>query len=69
MYAIHFYQDVNGNQPVKEYLDRLEEKSIRSKDARIKYNKIDQYIGMLMEYGTAVGEPYEKHTENTKKRD
>ena len=61
MYEVHFYQDVNGNQPVKEYLDKLEEKSIKSKDARIKYNKIDQYIGILMEYGTAAGEPYVKH--------
>ena len=57
MYEVHFYQDANGNQPVKEYLDKLEEKSIKSKDARIKYNKIDQYIGILMEHG----EPYVKH--------
>ena len=56
MYEVHFYQDANGNQPVKEYLDKLEEKSIKSKDARIKYNKIDQYIGILMEHGTAAGE-------------
>ena len=61
MYEVHFYQDANGNQPVKEYLDKLEEKSIKSKDARIKYNKIDQYIGILMEHGTAAGEPYVKH--------
>lgn len=61
MYKVHFYQDANGNQPVKEYLGKLEEKSIKSKDARIKYNKIDQYIGILMEHGTAAGEPYVKH--------
>lgn len=48
MYEIYFYRDANGNQPVKEYLDKLEEKSFKSKDARIKYNKIDQYIGILM---------------------
>ena len=50
MYEVHFYRDANGNQPVKEYLDQLEEKSMKSKDARIKYNKIDQYIGILMPY-------------------
>lgn len=61
MYKVYFYQDENGNQPVKEYLDELEEKSSKSKDARIKYNKIDQYIGILMECGTAAGEPYIKH--------
>ena len=26
MYEVNFYQDVNGNQPVKEYLDMLEKK-------------------------------------------
>ncbi|MCD8069153.1 MAG: hypothetical protein LUE87_09760 [Lachnospiraceae bacterium] len=61
MYNVYFYQDENGNQPVKEYLDELEEKSAKSKDARIKYNKIDQYIGILMGCGTAAGEPYIKH--------
>lgn len=61
MYGVHFYRDADGKQPVKEYLDKLEEKSINSKDARIKYNKIDQYIGILREYGTAAGEPYVKH--------
>lgn len=29
MYEVYFYQDANGNQPVKEYLDKLEEKSIK----------------------------------------
>lgn len=61
MYKVHFYRDANGNQPVKEYLDKLEAKSTKSKDARIKYNKIDQYIGILMEHGTAAGEPYVRH--------
>lgn len=61
MYEVYFYQDSSGKQPVKEYLDKLEEKSIKSKDARIKYNKIDQYIGVLMKHGTGAGEPYVKH--------
>ncbi len=51
MYKVNFYQDENGNEPVREYLDKLEEESVRSKDARIKYNKIDQYIGILTEFG------------------
>lgn len=40
MYEVYFYQDASGKQPVKEYLDKLEEKSIKSKDARIKYTLI-----------------------------
>lgn len=43
MYEVYFYQDANGNQPVKEYLDQLEEKSIKSKDARIKLTNILKY--------------------------
>ncbi|MCD7725175.1 MAG: type II toxin-antitoxin system RelE/ParE family toxin [Clostridiales bacterium] len=39
----------------------MEEKSAKSKDARIKHYKIDQYIGILMECETAAGEPYIKH--------
>lgn len=34
MYEVYFYQDANRNQPVKEYLDKLEEKSAKSKDAK-----------------------------------
>ena len=34
-FEILYYQDENGNQPVREYLDKLEEKSEKSKDARI----------------------------------
>lgn len=33
MYEVRFYRDTDGNQPVKEYLNKLEEKSIKSKDA------------------------------------
>lgn len=61
MYEVYFYQDENGHQPVREYLDELEEKSMKSKDARIKYNKIDQYIGILRTCGTTAGGPYMKH--------
>lgn len=63
MYEVYFYQDKNGKEPVKEYLSELEEKSIKSKEARIKYNKIDQYIEILRMYGTMAGEPYMKHLE------
>lgn len=61
MYEVYFYQDSNGKQPVKEYLDRLEKKSLKSKDARIKYNKIDQHIEILRQHGLAAGEPFMKH--------
>lgn len=39
----------------------LKKKSIKSKDARIKLNKIVEYMEMLEIYGTEIGEPYIKH--------
>lgn len=63
MYEVYFYQDKNGEEPVKNYLKDLEEKSLHSKEDRVKFNKIDQYIEILRMYGTAAGEPYMKHLE------
>lgn len=59
MYRIEFYSDKNGKEPVKEYLKRLS--SRKDKDSRINLNKIREYIKILSEYGTRVGEPYMKH--------
>ncbi|MDR1194622.1 MAG: type II toxin-antitoxin system RelE/ParE family toxin [Peptococcaceae bacterium] len=36
-----------------------------SKDARIRYKKIMEYIGQLQAYGVAAGEPAMKHIKNT----
>ncbi len=63
MYEVYFYQDKNGEEPVKNYLNDLKEKSLHSKEDRIKFNKIDQYIEILRMYGTSAGEPYMKHLE------
>ena len=41
-------------------MDKLEKKSLKNKDARIKYNKIDQYIEILRKYGIAAGGPFIK---------
>lgn len=61
MHKVYFYQDKNGVQPVKKYLDTLEIRSFKTKEDRIKYNKIDQYIEILQKYGTMAGFPYVKH--------
>lgn len=63
MYEVYFYQDKNGKEPVKNYLNDLEKKSLHSKEDRIKFNKIDQYIEILSMYGTTAGEPYMKRLE------
>lgn len=42
-----------------DYLKELAKK--KDKDNRIKFNKINDYIEILSQYGTQAGEPYIKH--------
>lgn len=56
---IVFYQKENGEVPVKEYMLDLGRR--KSKDSRIKLNKIAQYINVLEVKGIHAGEPYIKH--------
>ncbi len=60
-HAIYFYKDKSGKEPVLEYLKEL--LSQNGKDSRIKASKIQDYINMLSEHGTKIGEPYIKHIE------
>lgn len=60
-HAIYFYRDKNGKEPVLEYLKEL--LSQNGKDSRIKAAKIQDYINILSEHGTKIGEPYMKHIE------
>lgn len=62
-YEVIFWQDENGYSESQEYIYKLKEKSQKSKDARIKLNKIVEYLDILETYGTQVGEPYIKHLE------
>jgi len=62
-YEVIFWQDINGYSESQEYIYKLKEKSLKSKDARIKLNKIVEYIDILETYGTQIGEPYIKHLE------
>ena len=60
MHEIVFYQDNKGRQPVLEYMWALKES--KSKDSRIKLNKINDYIQALAVYGTeGLTEAYVKH--------
>jgi phage-related protein len=61
VHKINFYKDKNGKEPVNEYLQDLAKRN--DKDSRIKLNKIQDYIQILSEYGTKIGEPYIKHLE------
>lgn len=59
MHEIIFYQKANGETPVLDYMRELSKS--KSKDSRIKLNKIAQYIKVLEEKGTRAGEPFMKH--------
>ena len=63
MYEVDFYENKQGEQPIKEFLITLRNKAQKSKDARIQYQKIIAYIRSLEEYGTRIGEPVVKHIE------
>lgn len=57
MYKVKFFRDKNGKSPVLSYIEELEKKSIKSKNARTKKDKIDKCIEMLRERGTTIGAP------------
>ena len=59
VHKVYFYKDKSGNEPVLQYITELARK--KDKDSRVKLNKIQDYIEMLSNYGTQVGEPYIKH--------
>lgn len=60
MHEIIFYEDRGGRKPVLEYMQELGKS--RSKDSRIKLNKINDYIQALSVYGTEqLTENYVKH--------
>lgn len=61
MYNIIFYKDKDGQEPLREYLEKLRKEP--TKDNRIKLNKITEYMRVLKQYGTRAGEPYCKHIE------
>lgn len=59
MYEIIFYEDEKGRRPVLNFLRELAKSN--SKENRTRLRKIQEYIGVLEEYGTTMSEPYMKH--------
>ena len=52
MYTIEFYEDINGNSEVYDFLEELREKSKTSKDARIQFKQVALQIELLEKNGT-----------------
>ena len=59
LHKIYFYRDKSGKRPAYDYIFELAAKN--DKDSRIKFNKIQDYIRALREYGLQLKEPYIKH--------
>ncbi|MCL2354392.1 MAG: hypothetical protein FWC68_00580 [Oscillospiraceae bacterium] len=60
MYKIIFYEGKNGISETNKYINKLREKSYKSKDSKIKFTKISSYINMLSKHGLKLGIPYIK---------
>ena len=58
-YKIYFYQNSSGEQPVRDYLKKLEKQNTKS--SRVNLNKIQDYIQVLATQGKSAGMPYIKH--------
>ena len=59
MHEIIFYEDEKGKSPVLDFLRELAKSN--GKENRTRLHKIQEYIGVLEEYGATMGEPYMKH--------
>ena len=65
MYEVIFYKDLQGREPIKEYLYELKQKSLTSKSDRILFEKILAYIKALQQYGTRTGTSIVKHVDGS----
>ena len=63
MYNIEFYADENNVSELWNFLDSLQKKALKDKDARIQHKQISQYIQLLADHGTRLGEKITKHLE------
>ena len=63
MFNIEFYETADGVSELWDFLDDLQRKAASSKDARIQHKQISQYIQLLEDHGTRLGENIPKHLE------
>lgn len=64
MFNIEFYSTADGTSELWDFLDRLQQKSVKNKDARIQHKQILMYIQLLEDHGTRLGENITKHLED-----
>ena len=61
MYKIVFYETSDGVSELWNFLDDLQQRASTNKDARIQHKQIIQYIQLLEDHGTRLGEKITKH--------
>ena len=61
MFKIEFYSDAGGVSELWNFLDELQMKAATNKDARVQHKQIVQYIQLLEDNGTRLGENITKH--------
>lgn len=62
-YKIEFLKNDKGFSESEVYIKELIQKSFKSKDSRIKINKITEYLDKLEQFGVIIGQPAVKHIE------
>lgn len=63
MYTIEFYSNADGISDLWIFLNDLQKKAVTNKNARIQHKQIVQYIQLLEDHGTRLGENITKHLE------
>ena len=61
MFEVDFYRTSDGKSDIEDFLDELCYKAKTSKDARIQYKQVAQYIQFLEDFGVQLGENVTKH--------
>jgi phage-related protein len=61
MFNIEFYRTEDGDCDIECFLDDLLKRASTNKDARIQHKQVAQYIQLLEDYGTRLGDNITKH--------
>lgn len=57
MFEIEFYEDKNGYSETEEWVIELDKKANTNKECRVRLKKFTEYLEILQQYGTYIGEP------------
>ena len=63
MYDIEFYSTADGTSELWDFLVVLQQKALTNKDARNQHKQIAQYIQLLQDHGTRLGENITKNVD------